>query len=394
MELALDGESASRVRCTTTDSAKGVEAAHVFLVFHPRPSNGDLGGIQRDKNRFYQASMRALGSVTYVVPFDAMDRMKTEDQEPLPNKSRSANFRNLAKEFWDHFWQIADARATNVQTWNWPWQAASWVPDSFWGDINDRLRLLDVESSRERQKLSLWQSLGCLAQSAEVRLPIGRYQQHVAGIVVAREAAASARDFCSESGADAGSDSDNSDCPITKLWSFEPDAISGHANWMALGISAPRAPRETLEWNAPLSCLKQASHFLVDCVNVHITGHSRFVLSWGFLCWPHYAHGWSGWPRWFEAAVESNKLQDLIIITTAKVLTAPEIFGDASNVEGLHMFRRLHKAGHQELAGTTLWWKACASNREDSVLLGNDHNLALAYVGGVVPSCLTRTRSF
>ena len=45
------------------------------------------------------------------------------------------------------------------------------------------------------------------------------------------------------------------------------------------------------------------------------------------------------------------------------------------------MTRRLHKAGHKELAGTTLWWKACPSNREDSVLLGNGHNLALAYVG-------------
>ena len=141
--------------------------------------------------------------------------------------------------------------------------------------------MLDVESSGERQKLSLWQTLGHLAQSPEVRLPIGQYQRHVARIV-ARDAA-SARDSRSESGADSGSDSDNSDCPITKLWSFEPDAISGHANWMALGISAPSAPRETLEWDAPLSFLKQASHFLVDCVNVHIAGHSRFVMSWGFL---------------------------------------------------------------------------------------------------------------
>ena len=57
--------------------------------------------------------MRALGSVTYVVPFDDMDRMKTQDKEPLPNKSRSAT---LAKEFWDHFKQIAHARAANVQT--------------------------------------------------------------------------------------------------------------------------------------------------------------------------------------------------------------------------------------------------------------------------------------
>ena len=64
------------------------------------------------------------------------------------------------------------------------------------------------------------------------------------------------------------------------------------------------------------------------------------------------------------------------------MLSAPEIFGAAGNVEGLHMTRRLHKAGHKELAGTTLWWKACPSNREDSVLLGNGHNLALAYVGG------------
>ena len=63
------------------------------------------------------------------------------------------------------------------------------------------------------------------------------------------------------------------------------------------------------------------------------------------------------------------------------MLSAPEIFGAAGNVEGLHMTRRLHKAGHKELAGTTLWWKACPSNREDSVLLGNGHNLALAYVG-------------
>ncbi len=152
--------------------------------------------------------MRALGSVTYVVPFDAMDRMKTEDQEPLPNKSRSANFRNLAKEFWDHFWQIADARATNVQTWNWPWQAASWVPDSFWGDINDRLRLLDVESSGERQKFSLWQTLGHLTWPNLLKsdFPSANTSGMWLASLLARDAA-SARDSRSESGADSGSDS-------------------------------------------------------------------------------------------------------------------------------------------------------------------------------------------
>ena len=73
-------------------------------------------------------------------------------------------------------------------------------------DIKDRLRLLDVESSGEGQKLSLWQALGHLAQSPEVNLPIGQYQRHVANIVVAGRAA-SARDSRSESGADSGSDS-------------------------------------------------------------------------------------------------------------------------------------------------------------------------------------------
>ena len=42
---------------------------------------------------------------------------------------------------------------------------------------------------------------------------------------------------------------DETDCPIAELWSFEPDAISGLANWMTLGISAPSAPRATLEWD-------------------------------------------------------------------------------------------------------------------------------------------------
>ena len=100
----------------------------------------------------------------------------------------------------------------NVQTWNWPWPAASWVPDSFWGDINDRLRLLDVESSGERQKFSLWQTLGHLTWPNLLKsdFPSANTSGMWLASLLARDAA-SARDSRSESGADSGSDSDNSD---------------------------------------------------------------------------------------------------------------------------------------------------------------------------------------
>ena len=51
----------ARISCSTLDSAKGLEAAHVRIVFVPRHSeNGeyDLGGLQKDPHRFFQGSMR------------------------------------------------------------------------------------------------------------------------------------------------------------------------------------------------------------------------------------------------------------------------------------------------------------------------------------------------
>ena len=39
----------SRSEVVTADSAKGMEADHVFIVFIPRPQHKDLGGISADE---------------------------------------------------------------------------------------------------------------------------------------------------------------------------------------------------------------------------------------------------------------------------------------------------------------------------------------------------------
>ena len=54
-----------RTKISTIDSAKGLEANHVCLVFvpsHIEKGEYDLGGFQKDPNRLYQAAMRPTDS--------------------------------------------------------------------------------------------------------------------------------------------------------------------------------------------------------------------------------------------------------------------------------------------------------------------------------------------
>ena len=67
----LPMEVCDRITCSTVDSAKGLEAEHVRLVYVPRHCGNreyDLGGLQRDPHRFYQASMRPTKSLKIFVP--------------------------------------------------------------------------------------------------------------------------------------------------------------------------------------------------------------------------------------------------------------------------------------------------------------------------------------
>ena len=61
-----------RITCSTVDSAKGLEAHHVRIVFVPHRDKTkgeyDLGGLQRDPRRFYQASVRPTESLKIYVP--------------------------------------------------------------------------------------------------------------------------------------------------------------------------------------------------------------------------------------------------------------------------------------------------------------------------------------
>ena len=144
-------------------------------------------------------------------------------------------------------------------------------------------------------------------------------------------------------------------------------------------VAVPVAPREAFPWSSSQLSLQLASRFLVDCVHFHIEGRSRFVGSWGFLIWEHPAFGTNDWPGFFEGAFRTNELEDLILILAAQVLEALKVVA----VSGLTLRRGLHKAGHWEHAGTSLWWKACQSAREDSVAQGaGDIRLARAYLGG------------
>ena len=64
-------EVCHRITCSTVDSAKGLEAEHVRLVYVPRHCGNheyDLGGLQRDPHRFDQGSMRPTESLKIFVP--------------------------------------------------------------------------------------------------------------------------------------------------------------------------------------------------------------------------------------------------------------------------------------------------------------------------------------
>ena len=107
-------------------------------------------------------------------------------------------------------------------------------------------------------------------------------------------------------------------------------------------------------------------------------GKQRWVLSWPFLAWPHSVGGHSIPPAESIAShLFTNVLQDNILRATALVLGL-----DSTS----KIVRKLHKAG---LSGD-LWWKACDSNRQDSLLVAPDgRKIASCYVGGCprVPRC-------
>ncbi len=86
----------ARSTCSTLDSAKGAEAEHVRLVFVPRHAKDgvyNLGGLQKDPNRFYQGAMRPTQTLKIYVPEEALalHRVKRQPGPPLALQSDRPN---------------------------------------------------------------------------------------------------------------------------------------------------------------------------------------------------------------------------------------------------------------------------------------------------------------
>ena len=169
-----------RVRCMTVDSAKGMEASHVYIVYVPRPEHFDLGGIQRDQNRFYQASMRAQCSVKYFVPLEVVEVCASQGASALDRRVKQPRCSPafLHTQFWSHFQEVAAAEAC-IETWTWPWAKPSWLDDGMFANVLAKMQPAEGSDARQGERLTLWESLEQLSSSAEVKLPMRDYQRKV-----------------------------------------------------------------------------------------------------------------------------------------------------------------------------------------------------------------------
>ena len=121
-----------------------------------------------------------------------------------------------------------------------------------------------------------------------------------------------------------------------------------------------------------------ASRFLVDCIHVQVIGRHCFQLSWPFLAWPHGAMGADNWIPFFEASTYHSLLQDRMLSLAGLLM---EMNDDA------FVSKKLHKADLVDLGCTVHWWKACPSDRFNSILMAPPSDRSgHAYLGGM-PMC-------
>ncbi len=103
-----NSNSPERIYYNTVDSAKGLEAAHVRILFVPRLAGNrqyDIGGLQRDGHRFYQASMRATETICYFAP---------QEQVELHVRGGGVAPADL---YWTRFAEATLLKASACETW-------------------------------------------------------------------------------------------------------------------------------------------------------------------------------------------------------------------------------------------------------------------------------------
>ena len=411
----LPSDVHERCSCTTLDSAQGREGDHAFLVFWPRPQFKDLRGIQVDKRRFYMVGMRPTKSCTILVPNEAMlrtlgtrkvakynvnddaagargaVRRHGRDGEEVASQ-QSANER--AKAFWQRLNRSA-TRFAGVQRWQWPWNPPIWLQRPL-KELVDELSISEQQKSEQK---SLVEMLSAFEASPEATLTCEEYRLHLnakgkkGGGKGKRKRRDPEWEELQEELREEPQDADESpesegECvrteeggrvrdPLSFLaLTFDEEAIAGSRRWADLPppqiTAAEAAGRYVSEFDGEsYSPLLLASACLVDCIFLFIEGKQRWVLSWPFLAWPHNLYGeWSPAAQYLSSALHKNVLQDLILRAAALVSDAPT---------GSRIARTLHKAG----VSGDLWWKACPSDRQDSVLLSPEgQKVASCYVGG------------
>ena len=163
---------------------------------------------------------------------------------------------------------------------------------------------------------------------------------------------------------------------------FDLDAVAGILRWC--DMSRPSISHE--EEGVPLDCLFDSSYqsllycsrFFVNCLHLQVIGRNRFLLSWPMFAWPHAALDESEWIAFFEAGTYHNIFQSRML----------SLAGHLYGLTGSGRVRlELHKAGLVHLADTVHWWKACPSDRNNSVLMSDTSTrLGHAYLGGC-PMC-------
>ena len=104
----------TRITCSTVDSAKGLEANRVRIVFVPRHTETrptDIGGLQKDPHRFFQASLRPRDSLIYYIPDAELEAHRAK--RTLSGQSKQLLGADL---FWERFtWEcLTNCRTQNM----------------------------------------------------------------------------------------------------------------------------------------------------------------------------------------------------------------------------------------------------------------------------------------
>ena len=119
----FDTEQCSKIRVLTVDSANGTESDHVLAMYHRRRSDAiDLGGIQRDELRFYEAATRERNSLTVLLDEDAFQAsVAARDQHLWTNLNRSGYISEedlQQHEEWANLFSLCHQKGVNWSTWH------------------------------------------------------------------------------------------------------------------------------------------------------------------------------------------------------------------------------------------------------------------------------------